>query len=135
MIHHLVVLRTGIGAFVTRWSMLSVPITDQLAHSNRYSYFFLSAARKWSATSSGTSAAPGGARSQCVPHFHVVRRHTLRDRPRRAADAEKPTHHVLPGTDLRERPVPARIEIDLQRLRMRINCFLFHVAPDLAFRP
>ena len=36
------------------------------------------------------------------------------------------------GADLYERPVPARIEIDLQRLRMRINRFLFHVAADLA---
>src|SRR6266699_3299675 len=68
-----------------------------------------------------------------VTHFHVVSRHALRDRPRRPADAEKPTHHLLPGADLRERPVPARIEIDLQRLGMGINRFLFHVAAD--FRP
>ena len=68
-----------------------------------------------------------------VTHFHVVSRHALRDRAGRAADAEKPAHHLLPGADLRERPVPARIEIDLQRLRMRINRFLFHVAADLAF--
>ncbi len=67
-----------------------------------------------------------------VAHFHVVGRHALRDRPRRAADAEEPAHHLLPGADLRKRPVPARIEIDLQRLRMRIDEFLFHVLEGLA---
>jgi hypothetical protein len=67
-----------------------------------------------------------------VTHFHVVSRHALRDRARRAADTEKPAHHLLPGADLSERSVPARIEIDLQRLRMGINRFLFHVAADLA---
>src|SRR4030095_7015877 len=70
-----------------------------------------------------------------VAHFHVVSRHALGDCPRRAADAEKPAHHLLPGADLRERSVPARIEIDLQRLRMRINCFLFHVAADIPRLP
>src|SRR6266436_9487955 len=67
-----------------------------------------------------------------VAHFHVVSRDALRDRPGGAADTEKPAHHLLAGADLRERSVPARIEIDLQRLRMRINRFLFHVAADLA---
>ena len=52
---------------------------------------------------------------------------------RRAADAEKPAHHLLPGADLGERPIPARIEIDLQRLRMRINRFLFHLVADVPF--
>jgi hypothetical protein len=65
-----------------------------------------------------------------VAHFHVVSRHALGDRSGRTADAEKPAHHLLPGADLRERPVPARIEIDPQRLRMRINRFLFHVAVE-----
>src|SRR5437016_11314171 len=67
-----------------------------------------------------------------VAHFHVVSRDALRDRPGGAADAEKPAHDLLPGADLGERSVPARIEIDPQRLRMRINRFLFHVATDLA---
>jgi len=44
--------------------------------------------------------------------------------------SKEPARDLLPGTDLRERPVPARIEIDLQRLRMRINRFLFHVVID-----
>ena len=65
-----------------------------------------------------------------VAHFHVVSRHALGDRSRRAADAEKPAHDFLPGADLRERSVPARIEIDLQRLGMRIDRFLFHVAVE-----
>jgi hypothetical protein len=34
----------------------------------------------------------------------------------------------MPRSDLCERPVPARIEINPQRVRMRINRFLFHVA-------
>ena len=50
----------------------------------------------------------------------------------RTSDPEKPAHHLLPGADLRERPVPARIEIDLQRLGMRIDHFLFHFAAALA---
>src|SRR5207245_8053486 len=67
-----------------------------------------------------------------VAHFHVVSRDALRDRPSGAADAEKPAHHLLSGADFRKRSVPARIEVDPQRLRMRINRFLFHVAADSA---
>src|SRR5262245_46492631 len=62
----------------------------------------------------------------CVAHFHVVSRHALRDRARSATDAEKPAHYFLPGTNLGKRPVPTRIEIDLQRLGMGIDRFLFH---------
>ena len=67
-----------------------------------------------------------------VAHLHIVSRDALRDRPRGAADAEKPAYHLLPGADLGERSVPTRIEVDPQRLRMCINRFLFHIIPDLA---
>ena len=65
-----------------------------------------------------------------VAHLHVVSGDALRDRARRAAHAEEPADHFLPGADLGEGAVPARVEIDLQRLRMRINRFLFHIAAD-----
>ena len=64
-----------------------------------------------------------------VAHRHVVGRHALRDRPRRPADAEKPAHHLLSGADLGKGAVKARVEIDPERLLMRIDCaFGFHHA-------
>ena len=61
-----------------------------------------------------------------VAHFHVISRHALRDCPGRAADPEKPAHHFLSRANLRKSAVPARIEIDLERLGMGIDRFLFH---------
>ena len=66
-----------------------------------------------------------------VAHFHVVSRHALGDGSSRAAHAKEPTHYLLACSNLSECPVPARIEIDLQCLRMGINNFLFHLAQRL----
>src|SRR5262245_19232638 len=62
----------------------------------------------------------------CVAHFHVVSRNALGNRARSASDPEKPAHHFLPGADLGKRAVPPWIEIDLERLGMGIDRFLFH---------
>ena len=56
-----------------------------------------------------------------VADRHVVGRDGLGDRARGAADPEEPAHHFLAGADLRDRPVPARIEVDAQRLLMRVG--------------
>ena len=61
-----------------------------------------------------------------VAYFHVVSRHALCDRPRSAADPEKPAHHFLSRADLGKGAVPARIEINPERLGMRVERFLFH---------
>jgi len=61
-----------------------------------------------------------------VAYFHVVSRHALGDRPRSAADPEKPAHHFLARADLGKGAVPARIEINPERLGMRVERFLFH---------
>src|SRR5439155_9880965 len=61
-----------------------------------------------------------------IAHLHVISRHALRDCPGSATDAEKPAHHFLACADLGKSAVPARIEIDLQRLGMGIEWFLFH---------
>src|SRR4029434_5249912 len=61
-----------------------------------------------------------------VAHLHVVSRHTLGNRARSASDPETPAHHFLPGADLCERAVPSGIEIDLERLGMGIDRFVFH---------
>ena len=45
---------------------------------------------------------------------HVVGGHALRYRPGRAADAEKPSHDLLTGSDFRKCPIPTRIEIDFE---------------------
>src|SRR5438093_13540956 len=59
-----------------------------------------------------------------VAHFHVVSRHALGDCARSTADSEKPAHHFLSRADLGKGAVPARIEIDLERLGMGIDYFL-----------
>ena len=51
-----------------------------------------------------------------VADRHVVGRHALRHRAGGAADAEEPAHHFLPRADLGERAIPARVQVDLQRL-------------------
>jgi hypothetical protein len=61
-----------------------------------------------------------------VAYFHVVSRHALRDCPGSAADPEKPAHHFLSRANFGKGSVPARIEIDPERLGMGINRFLFH---------
>src|SRR5207253_6836069 len=61
-----------------------------------------------------------------VAHLHVISRHALGDRPRGAADPEKPAHHFLPRADLGKSAVPTRIEINLERLGMGIDRCLFH---------
>ena len=53
------------------------------------------------------------------------RRCSSRRCPRRRRP-EKPAHHFLARADLGKGAVPARIEIDLERLRMGIDWFLFH---------
>ncbi len=49
-----------------------------------------------------------------VAERHVVGRHRLGDRAGRAADAEEPSGHFLPGADLGERAVETRVEVDLR---------------------
>src|SRR5207253_6867674 len=61
-----------------------------------------------------------------IADLHVVSRHALGDRPRRATDPEKPAHHFLPCADLGKSTVPAGIKIDLERLGMGIDRCLFH---------
>src|SRR5206468_3763991 len=61
-----------------------------------------------------------------VAHLHVISRDAFRDRPGGAADPEKPANYFLPRADLGKRAVPARIDIDLQRLGMGIEDFVFH---------
>src|SRR5204862_4739239 len=61
-----------------------------------------------------------------VAHFHVVSRHALGDCSRGAADPEKPADYFLSRTDLGKGTVPARIEINPERLGMGIDRFLFH---------
>ena len=56
-----------------------------------------------------------------VADGHVVGRHALGDRAGGAADAEEPAHHLLPGADLGKRAVAPRVEVDLQRLGVRID--------------
>ena len=69
-----------------------------------------------------------------VADRHVVGRDGLGDGARGAADPEEPAHHFLAGPDLRDRPVPARIQVDAQRLLMRVGLMpaddeLGHVSP------
>jgi len=61
-----------------------------------------------------------------VADLHVISRHALGDRPRSAADPEKPAHHFLACADLGKSAVPTRIEINLERLGMGIDRCLFH---------
>src|SRR6202011_2737868 len=37
------------------------------------------------------------------------------------ADPEEPAHHFLAGPDLRDRPVPARVQVDAKRLLVRVG--------------
>ena len=67
-----------------------------------------------------------------VAHRHVVGRHALGDRPRRAAHPEKPAHDLLPRADFREGAIPARVEIDPESLLMGIDDFVFHGFENLA---
>jgi hypothetical protein len=51
-----------------------------------------------------------------VTDSHVIGGNRLRDCARSGSCAEKPPRDFLPGTDLSDRAVPARIKIDSQRL-------------------
>ena len=55
---------------------------------------------------------------------HVVGGDRLGNGPRGATDPEEPSGHLLTGADLGHGPVPARIEIDTQRLLMRVHRLL-----------
>ena len=74
-----------------------------------------------------------------VADRHVVGGDRLRDRAGRAADPEEPAHHFLARPDLRDRSVPARVEIDAQRLLVRVRLLvaddeLGHPSPWLLIR-
>ena len=56
-----------------------------------------------------------------VADRHVVGRHALGDGPGGAAHPEEPAHHLLPGADLGEGAVAARVQVDLQRLGVGIR--------------
>ena len=61
-----------------------------------------------------------------ITEGHVVGAHRLGDGAGGAADAEKPPGHFLPSANFGEGPVEARIQIDLQRLLVRVEDFSFH---------
>ena len=61
-----------------------------------------------------------------VAHRHVVRRDRLGDRTRRPAHPEKPARYFLAGPDLRKSPVAPRIQVDLQRLPIRVDHLVGH---------
>ena len=56
-----------------------------------------------------------------VAHCHVVCRHRLGDGPRRAPDTKEPPDDLLPGPDLRHRPVPTGIEVYPERLLVGVD--------------
>ena len=67
-----------------------------------------------------------------IAESHVVGRHRLRHRARRAADMEKAPGHFLAGADLREGAVLLRVEIDLERLLVRPDIHLrVHTRQDV----
>ena len=75
-----------------------------------------------------------------VADGHVVSGDRLRDGARRAADPEEPADDLLAGPDLRDRPVPARVEVDAQGLLVRVGFMsagdeLGHASPRLLIRP
>ena len=51
-----------------------------------------------------------------VAHRHVVRADRLGDGPGGAAHGEEPPPDLLAGADLRDRPVPGAVDIELERL-------------------
>ena len=59
-----------------------------------------------------------------VADCHVVGGDRLGDGPCRRTDPEEPPGDLLPGADLGHRPVPARIQVDTQRLLMRVDRLL-----------
>ncbi len=68
-----------------------------------------------------------------VADRHVVSGHGLGHGARGAADPEEPAHDLLAGPDLRDRPVPARVQVDAQCLLVRIGLMrdeLRHASPD-----
>ena len=64
---------------------------------------------------------PVGLAVDGVADGHVVGRHRLGDRPGRAADPEEPADDLLAGPDLGDRAVPARIQVDAQRLLVGVG--------------
>ena len=67
-----------------------------------------------------------------VADRHVIGRHGLGHGAGGTADPEEPAHHFLPGADFRDRPVPARVEVDTERLLVRIGLMcdeLGHASP------
>ena len=63
---------------------------------------------------------PVGLAVDGVAHRHVVSRDRLGDRACCAADPKEPARHFLARTDLGDGAVPARIEVDPQRLLMGV---------------
>ena len=61
-----------------------------------------------------------------VTHRHVVGRNSLGDSARRLADVKKPARHFLPRADFGERAVFFRVQIDVERLLVRIELFFVH---------
>ena len=61
-----------------------------------------------------------------VAHGHVVGRYGLGDRPGGTPYPEKPSGDLLARPDLRDRPVPPRIQVDPQRLLMGIGAEVAH---------
>ncbi len=56
-----------------------------------------------------------------VTDGHVVSGDALGDGARRAAHAKEPAHHFLTGADLGERSVAPRVQVDGERLAVRIE--------------
>src|SRR6202034_3810170 len=74
-----------------------------------------------------------------VADRHVVGGDGFRHRAGRAAHPEEPAHDFLARPDLRDRSVPARIEIDAERLLVRVRLLvaddeLAHPSPWLLIR-
>jgi len=69
-----------------------------------------------------------------VADRHVVRRDALGDGPGSAAGAEEPAHDLLSGTDLGERTVAALVEIDGERLLVRVDRMCFRHAGTASAR-
>ncbi len=56
-----------------------------------------------------------------IAERHVVGRHRLGDRSRRAADTEEPAGDLLAGANLGEGAIGHRIDVDGERLSVRID--------------
>ena len=68
----------------------------------------------------------GGVAVNRVAHGHVVRRNGFGDRARGAAGVKEPTGHLLSGPDFGEGAVTFGVEIDFERLLIRVQDFVGH---------